>query len=228
VLWEAHAPAEATELGTGDGLWDEGEHTPAAVRRDEELSAAADEPPAANTPDDAVQYPVDIPGAGDYGEITLWCPECLLPAGHPETDDPVTWCDCQPGDDPCPGTCKQRAHAPVECPHYVPDEPNGPDGMAAEHPDDVDPDAAQGGGPHVPDEPEQQPETDSAGPFDRTMDLSDLRDKIEQALDTDTLDDLYDAHCAVHEGGDGLWTDDLNALAQARYDELAAGQGAVS
>ena len=64
------------------------------------------------------------------------------------------------------------------------------------------------------------------GPFDHTTDLADLRDLIEQALDTDTLDELYDAHGPVSEGGDGLWTDDLNAPAQAAYDRLSGQQGA--
>ena len=72
-------------------------------------------------------------------------------------------------------------------------------------------------------EPLDEPEP---GPFDQTMDLADLRDLIEQALDTDTLDELYDAHCAREEGGDGLWTDDLNAPAQAAYDRLSGQQGA--
>jgi hypothetical protein len=239
VLWEAHAPVEATELGTGDGLWDEGEHTPAAQRRDAELTEAdiAGERPARPRGGDPIAWPLTIEQVG-YGVITLWCHECVLPPGHPQVDDPVAWCDCLPSETCMDDAhaCRNRAHDPIECPHYVPDEPNGPDGMAAE--------------PPTEDEPEQQPETDAAepgpdwhpddagnlvrdvpaepGPFDRTMDLSDLRDLIEQALDTETLDDLYDAHCAVEEGGDGLWTDDLNALAQARYDELSAGTGAAS
>jgi hypothetical protein len=261
VMWEAHAPADATELGAGDGLWDEGEHTPVAQRRDEELIARelAEARPRAT-------YPVTIPAEGDWPEVTLWCHECLLPPGHPQADDPIAWCDCDP-QDTCMDSgraCRNRAHSPVECAHYVPDEPNGPDGMAV---DDANPTGrpAQdnpGPGPADPDaEPDQPepsqdetPETDAArvfpgpdddpagppvdtaasapddqpGPFDSTMDLSDLRDKIEQALDTDTLDELYDAHCPVAEGGDGLWTDDLNAVAQARYDELAAGTGAAS
>lgn len=78
--------------------------------------------------------------------------------------------------------------------------------------------------------PVEQPETDAAepGPFDRTMDLSDLRDRIEQALDTDTLDALYDAHGPMEQGGDGLWTDDLNATAQAAYDRITDGTGVCS
>lgn len=79
-----------------------------------------------------------------------------------------------------------------------------------------------------PGDPIREPELAEPGPFDRTMDLSDLRDKIDQALDTDTLDALYDAHCPVAEGGDGLWTDDLDAVAQAAYDRITGGTEAAS
>lgn len=78
-------------------------------------------------------------------------------------------------------------------------------------------------------DPAGPPETATEpGPFDQTMDLSDLRDLIEQALDTDTLDALYDTHGPVEQGGDGLWTDDLNPVAQAAYDRITAGTGAAS
>jgi len=217
VLWEAHAPVEATELGTGDGLWDEGEHTPAAIRRDAELTEAdiaGEQTVPQDRPGHGVgpaEYPVTIEQVG-YGEITLWCHECVLPPGHPQGDDPRAWCDCDP-DDTCMDSgkaCRNRAHDPDDCPH--PETSLEPAQRFAAEDDEAARRAAEG-------------DAVEPGPFDRTMDLSDLRDLIEQALDTTTLDELYDAHCAVEQGGDGLWTDDLNALAQARYDELAAGTG---
>ena len=217
VLWEAHAPVEATELGTGDGLWDEGEHTPAAQRRDAELTEAD----IAGEARQRVSYPVTITEEDWTPDlITLWCHECVLPPEHPQGDDPRAWCDCDP-DDTCMDSgkaCRNRAHDPDDCPHRpTEDEPEQqPETDAAETGPDWHPDDAGNLVRDVPAEP---------GPFDSTMDLSDLRDLIEQALTTDTLDELYDAHCAVEQGGDGLWTDDLNALAQARYDELAAGTG---
>jgi len=217
VLWEAHAPVEATELGTGDGLWDEGEHTPAAIRRDAELTEAdiaGEQTVPQDRPGHGVgpaEYPVTIEQVG-YGEITLWCHECVLPPEHPQADDPRAWCDCDP-QDTCMDSgkaCRNRAHDPDDCPH--PETSLEPAQRFAAEDDEAARRAAEG-------------DAVEPGPFDRTMDLSDLRDLIEQALDTTTLDELYDAHCAVEQGGDGLWTDDLNALAQARYDELAAGTG---
>lgn len=268
VLWEAHAPVEATELGTGDGLWDEGEHTPAAVRRDAELTAvdiAGEQTVPQDRPGHGVgpaEYPmvIDQVSGVDGDVITLWCPECLVPPGHPDADDPIAWCDCAP-DETCMDSataCRNRAHDPEQCPSRLHDpapvdsapllddqardeaEQTEPptlgtaaaveiDGVLVhppEHPDDADPDdvvsAADESGVSDPG-PLPDP-----GPFDSTMDLSDLRDLIDQALDTETLDALYDAHCAREEGGDGLWTDDLNAAAQARYDALSTGTGAES
>jgi hypothetical protein len=136
----------------------------------------------------------------------------VLPPEHPQGDDPRAWCDCDP-DDTCMDSgkaCRNRAHDPDDCPH--PETSLEPAQRFAAEDDEAARRAAEG-------------DAVEPGPFDRTMDLSDLRDLIEQALDTTTLDELYDAHCAVEQGGDGLWTDDLNALAQARYDELAAGTG---
>lgn len=51
------------------------------------------------------------------------CPECCVDPDHPDADDPITWCDCQPhiGDHPCAAVpCKQRAHAPEQCPQRRP------------------------------------------------------------------------------------------------------------
>lgn len=44
-----------------------------------------------------------LPGEGT-------CPECT-----DYTDDPSTWCDCRSDEEPCVGTCKQRAHHPMNC-----------------------------------------------------------------------------------------------------------------
>lgn len=59
------------------------------------------------------------------------------------------------------------------------------------------------------------PPADPPGPFDGTLDLADLRDMIDEALDTATVDELYDRY-----GPDagGPWDDDCNARAQAAYD----------
>ena len=164
-------------------------------------------------PEAATAYPCTV-GTAELA-VTLWCHECLVPPGHPDADDPLAWCDCGTGEAcmDAATACRNRAHDPEQCPHAPVDSAAPLDDQAHDEvfrgPDD-DP-----AGPPV--EP---------GPFDQTMDLADLRDLIEQALSTETLDELYDAHGPVSEGGDGLWTDDLNAPAQAAYDRLSAEQGA--
>ena len=201
VLWLAHGP-------DGDGLWGD-EHQAAGVARYNALPASdewpdldgvpADEDDGGDVPtppEDPARYPVTITDEGWTPDlIMLWCHECLLPPGHPQADDPVAWCDCQDGETCLDAavSCRRRAHDPDECPSPFKGSDDDPAGPPAE-----------------------------PGPFDGTMDLADLRDLIEQALSTETLDELYDAHGPVSEGGDGLWTDDLNAPAQAAYDRLSA------
>src|SRR4029079_15878370 len=181
----------------------EGEHTPAAQRRDAELTEADIAGETSRGPGlgpglvDRTTRPLVIVETGFLDE-TLWCHECVLPPGHPQGDDPRAWCDCDP-DDTCMDSgkaCRHRAHDADDCPHRpTEDEPEQqPETDAAETGPDWHPDDA---GHLVRDDPAEP------GPFDSTMDLSDLRDLIEQALTTYTLDELYDAHCAVEQGGDG-------------------------
>ena len=210
LLWDAHGP-------DGDNIWTE-QHQVSGKARYAALPASdewpdldtgeTDAPATADPvpPEDPRRYPMVITQAG-FPDETLWCHECLLDPGHPQADDPRAWCDCDP-QDTCMDSgraCRNRAHDPEQCPHAPADSAAPLDDQAHDEAEQTEP-----------------------GPFDQTMDLSDLRDLIEQALDTDTLDDLYDAHCAVSEGGDGLWTDDLNPVAQAAYDRLSAGTGGES
>ena len=143
ALWLAHGPA-------GDGLWAD-EHTAAAQRSYDRLAPpegppeegpeaepeqqpetdagpfqGPDSDPAGppEPPDPA--YPVTITAPG-YDDVTLYCHECLIPAGHPQADDPVAWCDCAP-DETCLDertACRNRAHAPdwighATCPEHGP------------------------------------------------------------------------------------------------------------
>lgn len=39
------------------------------------------------------------------------CQDCNV-----DGEDPHVWCDCQSGEPPCKGPCKQRSHAPRDCP----------------------------------------------------------------------------------------------------------------
>ena len=129
-------------------------------------------------------YPVTVAGG-----VVLYCGECLGP-----DEDPAPWCGCRPGDDQCPGTCRQRAHDPADCPSLR----------------RVGPGAAPGGD-GVPDDP---------GPFDDTTALAALRTALREASDTATVDALYDVH---GPDGDGLWDDECTARAQAAYDRLSPG-----
>ena len=137
-------------------------------------------------------YPCTV-GPPEYA-VTLYCHECLVPPGHPEADDPRAWCDCDPGDT-CMDSgkaCRRRAHDPGQCPHAPPD-------------DQAHDEAGQTG----------------PGPFDDTAHLAALREELREALDTETVDALYEAH---GPGGDGLWSPEdaeCNALAQAVYDRLS-------
>jgi hypothetical protein len=233
LLWDAHGP-------DGDDIWT-GEHQAAGKARyaalpacdnwpDLDTGETTDEVDAAETeliealdnveaaqgggphvpPEATTAYPCTV-GTAELA-VTLWCHECLVPPGHPDADDPIAWCDCGPGETclDAATACRNRAHDPAEC-HRRPTYPHHEGYDGGDVPDEV-----FRGPDHDPAGPPPEP-----GPFDRTMDLSDLRDLIEQALDTETLDDLYDAHGPVSEGGDGLWTDDLNAPAQAAYDRLS-------
>ena len=141
ALWLAHGPA-------GDGLWAD-EHTAAAQRSYDRLAPPEEGPEAepeqqpetddggqtvpqdrpghgVGPPEDPAHYPMVITQAG-YPTITLHCHECLLPAGHPQADDPVAWCDCAP-DETCLDertACRNRAHDPdwighATCPEHGP------------------------------------------------------------------------------------------------------------
>ena len=108
-------------------------------------------------------------------------------------EDPAPWCDCNP-DETCMDAavaCRRRAHDPDQCPHA---------GTFTEPPAEL------------PDEP---------GPFDSTLSLAELRDAITRAESTTEVDDLYDAHKPVEDGGDGLWDDECTQRAQAAYDRLS-------
>lgn len=228
LLWDAHGP-------DGDGIWAD-EHQAAGVARYTALPAmdgfpdldtgdadtgetGGDAPAAEPTPPEAATaYPCTV-GTAELA-VTLWCHECLVPAGHPDADDPIAWCDCDTGETclDAATACRNRAHDPAQCPTLVHEGPGAAPGS-----DGVPDDGPFQGPDHDPAGPPAVPEAEQpAGPFDQTMDLADLRDLIEQALSTETLDELYDAHGPVSEGGDGLWTDDLNPAAQAAYDRLSA------
>jgi hypothetical protein len=151
---------------------------------------------AAQTRYDALQ------DAGD-----LHCHECTI------TDDPLPWCDCQPGETCLDVTtaCRQRAHAPEHCPTLA----EGTVTMVFAGPDDdpagppaVNP-VATGSATAVATE---------SGPFDDTVNLANLRTAIDDAASVDRLNALYDAH---GEDGDGLWDDECNTRAQAAYDRLS-------
>lgn len=43
---------------------------------------------------------------------TYPCWECLNPG-----EDPAPWCNCRPGEEPCEGPCRHRAHEPEDCPN---------------------------------------------------------------------------------------------------------------
>lgn len=240
ALWLAHGPA-------GDGLWAD-EHSGAAQRAYDRLNPGSEGPPEqppeaepedeqrpetdacpwcatvhAGGPEVCQSYPCTV-GTAELA-VTLWCHECLIPPGHPDADDPIAWCDCDPGETCLDArtACRNRAHAPVECSHYVPDEPNGPDGMAAEPPTPdelikgaeirIEPGAA---------EPEQP------GPVDDPHDprLA-LLVQIEDALTEEALIALYDAHKPMQDGGDGLWDDESTTRAQAAYDRIERERAAV-
>ena len=207
TYWEAHKPVD----DGGDGLWAD-EHTQAAQARYDELEAstgAADEPPA----DEPEQQPETD------RQTVRHCHECTDPE-----EDPRPWCDCNP-DETCmdaAATCRNRAHAPEHCPmspdyHRDPvtdgDEPEctcsviEPGRRVMEHAHGCP--MAEGITPEQADEP---------GPFDSTLSLAELREALQHAESITEVDDLYDAHKAVEDGGDGLWDDECTTLAQAAYD----------
>jgi len=187
-------------------------------------------------PEQPAAYPFTIPGEPEHGfedEIILWCHECLVPAGHPAADDPIAWCDCPPGETCMDAAvaCRNRSHDPDACPHKP--EPDSAPECAGCTLVTVDgalvheigctvagPSCAEHGAhPGTVDCPQCPPAGTEA------IDVADLRDMIEEALDTQTVDDLYDRY-----GPDagGPWDDDCNARAQAVYDRYGVPEGAQS
>jgi hypothetical protein len=218
VLWIAHGP-------DGDGLWSE-EHQAVGIERYQALPATEEWPdldtgdaPAEPEPEQQPETD-ELPECGpDSGYPCRWqgsvlhCHECC-----PDDEDPLPWCDCQP-DETCMDSavsCRRRAHAPDDCPA----RPACTCGV-------IEPGAELA--EHAHDCPMAEPEP--PGPFDSTLslaetiDVADLRDMIEEALDTQTVDDLYDRYGPQ---GLGIWDDDCNARAQAVYDRYGAPEGAQS
>jgi hypothetical protein len=217
VLWIAHGP-------DGDGLWSE-EHQAVGITRYQALPATEEWPDLdagepepeqpeqqpetdldalpVEPPEQTGAYPFEVPAQNGYGMIILWCHECTLPVDHPCADDPNAWCQCDPGetcmDDAV--ACRSRAHRPSACPHA---------GTFTEPPADPDVIIVDG----VPTAPEPE-----------SIDVADLRDMIEEALDTETVDGLYDRY---GPDGLGIWDDDCNARAQAVYDRYGVPEGAQS
>ena len=208
VLWDAHCPADEG----GDGLWTD-VHTPFAQARLDELTADADE--AALAPHAPESYPVEV-GAG----VTLWCHECIAP-----DEDPLPWCDCDPGDT-CMDSgkaCRRRAHDPEQCPHAPPDGAAPLDDQARDEAERTEPcpwcATVHEGGPQVcQGEAAARQDSTEPGPFDDTARLDALRTALAEALDTATVDALYEAH---GPDGDGLWDDECTGAAQAAYDRLS-------
>lgn len=217
TLWIAHGPG-------GDDIWTE-EHTGAAQARYDALEAEQ------TTPRDRPGHDVGPCAADDYpmtitdeswtpDVITLWCHECLLPPGHPQTDDPIAWCDCNQGETcfDAATACRQRAHAPEHCPTLAEPLPEGTVAIvvgpsAINGSDEFTDDAVN---PVATEAATEEPE--EPGPFDDTLSLADLRTAITEALTVDALNALYDAHS---EDGTNLWDDECNTLARDRYDALA-------
>jgi hypothetical protein len=225
VLWQAHGP-------DGDQLWGE-EHQAAGVARYIALPATeewpdldiGDEPPAEPEPADerplhvqADELQDQVEGAEQWQpyavveaidgwpEIILWCHECLLPPGHPQASDPVSWCDCdhnEPSGCAPEWSCRRRAHDPIEHDTVPDDEPPAePAQRFAAEDDEAARRAAEG-------------DAVEPGPFAHTMDLADLRDALREADTTQRVDELYDQYGP--EAG-GPWDDECQALGQAVYD----------
>lgn len=234
MLWDAHGDGPE-----GDGLWREDEHDPVANRRADELNAAAeaayhaallhegpgaapgsdgvpDDEPEQQPETDAGTYPYTV-GPPEYA-VTLWCHECAVPPGHPDGDDPLAWCDCR-SDETCMDTavsCRQRAHDPEQCAHAPVDSAAPLDDQAHDEAE-----AHERIGWEERAEMVRHSATAEAGPFDDTRPLADLRTALREALDTETVDALWEAHKPVEQGGDGLWDDECNGFAQAVYDRLS-------
>lgn len=205
MLWDAHGDGPE-----GDELWRDDEHTPVAQARYDELTAP--------------EYPIPRSVQTSSGVITLWCHECT------RDEDPRPWCDCDP-DDTCMDSgraCRNRAHDPDDCPvRRSPPERAIPISEAAcpehgPHGGTVDcPECLAQGSP-ANDDPATWGAEPEPGPFDDTARLAALREQLRQALDTETVDALYDAH---GPDGDGLWDAgdaECNALAQGVYDRYSA------
>jgi hypothetical protein len=111
MYYEAHKPV----ADGGDGLWAD-EHTQAAQARYDELEASTVPGRPSAVVEEGDPVPADTTGPGfPYTDATgtLWCHECTI------DEDPRPWCDCQPGEDCMDAavSCRQRAHAPDQCPH---------------------------------------------------------------------------------------------------------------
>lgn len=249
TLWYAHGPG-------GDGVWADEHNTASQAAYDrvsppeEPYDAGADPghpiTAAATTagaldvpPESPASYPMTIEQAG-YGVIALHCHECLLPVDHPQSDDPIAWCDCAPGETCLDAAvaCRNRAHDPKDCPNkWGPAPPvQRPEPVAYD--ESADPEMCTTHGPHpgttlcpgcirehrqttaVGQQAAAEESYAEPGPFDRTAELAALRQAIEDAP-AERLDDvigaLYDAHGPT---GDDLWDDECSTRAQARYDAL--------
>ena len=157
-------------------------------------------------PEAVTAYPCTV-GTAELA-VTLWCHECLVPAGHPDADDPIAWCDCDSGETCLDArtACRNRAHASDDCAARptddLPIEPPTPDELIRGAEIRIEPGSAE------------------PGPFDDTVNLANLRTALDDALTEDRLIALYDAHKPVEDGGDGLWDDECTTRAQAAYERI--------
>lgn len=211
VLWLAHGP-------DGDGLWGD-EHQAVGIERYCALPATEEWPDLDTEGLDAEPEPEQQPET-DAGPFQGPDDD---PAGPPAFTPPADVTEY-------PYTIEQVGFGVItlwchEC-LLPPEHPQADDPRAwcdcSLGEDCMDGATACRNRAHDPDECRYRPEP-AAHEGPETIDVADLRDMIEEALDTQTVDDLYDRY-----GPDagGPWDDDCNARAQAVYDRYGTPEGA--